>query len=57
MENFQITLKLPVQWVNVVLTALGEQPHKAVAETYASIRTQAQAQIDAAKALDEAAKE
>lgn len=48
MENLQINLQLPLQWVNLVLSALAKRPLEISIEAWSAIKTQAQAQIDAA---------
>jgi hypothetical protein len=49
MDNLQVNLTLPLQWVNIALSALGKQPYETVAQVVVSIQTQAQTQLDAAQ--------
>lgn len=47
MENLQINLQLPLQWVNLVLAGLAKLPFEQVNEPWNAVRAQAQAQVDA----------
>jgi len=44
-DNVNIKLELPVQAVNMVLTALAKQPYEAVADLVQAIREQAIPQV------------
>lgn len=50
MDNFQVDLKLPLQWVNLALAALSKQPLEVSYDAWNAIRSQTQAQVDAAQA-------
>lgn len=52
MENQEITLKFPVDRVNVILSALAELPFRVSAEVIADIRQQADGQVQEAPASD-----
>lgn len=45
MENTEITLKLPLAQVNLIMAALGKAPYEAVADLVQSIREQAIPQV------------
>jgi hypothetical protein len=45
MENTEITLKLPLAQVNLIMAALGKVPYEAVADTIQAIREQAIPQV------------
>jgi hypothetical protein len=45
MENTEITLKLSLAQVNLIMAALGKAPYEAVADTIQSIREQAIPQV------------
>ena len=45
-ENFQIVITLTVDQVNVILSALGAQPHDVVRQTLDSVVMQAQPQYE-----------
>jgi len=45
MENTEITLKLPLAQVNLIMAALGKAPYEAVADTIQAIREQAIPQV------------
>jgi hypothetical protein len=45
MENTEITLKLPLAQVNLIMAALGKAPYEAVADTVQAIREQAIPQV------------
>jgi hypothetical protein len=45
MENTEITLKLPLVQVNLIMAALGKAPYEAVADVVQSIREQAIPQV------------
>lgn len=45
MENTEITLKLPLAQVNLIMAALGKVPYEAVADLVQSIREQAIPQV------------
>ena len=49
--GFIVTLTIPVEQLNVILTSLEAQPYKLVAETINEVRSQAMAQIAAAQSL------
>lgn len=57
MEKISVKVELPVQSWNLVLSALGQQPFKDVADVIGSIKMQAEAQLSmkAAEATSEAA--
>lgn len=45
MEKTEITLKLPLAQLNVIMAALGKAPYEAVADLIQSIREQALPQV------------
>ena len=45
MENTEITLKLPLAQVNLIMVALGKAPYETVADTIQAIREQAIPQV------------
>lgn len=49
MDNLPITLSLPLQSVNAVLTILGKRPFEEVASIITAIQAQAQSQLDVAQ--------
>lgn len=49
MDNFQVTLSLPLQWVNQALVALSKLPLEQSFDAWNAIKSQTQVQIDAAQ--------
>lgn len=56
MDNMQVTLNLALQEVQYILNKLAVNPYSEVGVLLPKIQTQAQAQIDAARALAEGPK-